>query len=163
MGCLCEQMAAKDQWLSSVCIGNLWIFENLTAVELESLALAAQRKMLSTHEAIFYQGDIADSIILIKSGRVKLSKVLEDGTEIILDYRKAGDFIGENMLSEKTDYPVTARCMEKTLICGFTKKKFESIVLEHPNIGLQVIRKWKRTKPIYSLIYNIAIIKVFFD
>lgn len=53
-------------------------------MKLESLALAAQRKMITAHEAIFYQGDIADSIILIKSGRVKLSKVLEDGTEILL-------------------------------------------------------------------------------
>jgi CRP/FNR family transcriptional regulator, cyclic AMP receptor protein len=144
MGCLCEQIATKDQWLSPVCIGNLWIFENLKPLELESLAMAAERKVLSSQEAIFYQGDKADSIVLIKSGRIKLSKVLENGVEIILDYRKAGDFIGENMLSEETDYPMTAWCLEQTLTCGFTKRKFESIVLEHPNIGLQVIRNLSR-------------------
>lgn len=150
MGCFCEQIAPKDQWFSRVCIGNLWIFENLNPVELESLALAAKRKILSSSEAIFYQGDNADSIILIKSGRVKLSKVLENGVEVILDYRKAGDFIGENMLSEESDYPFTAWCIEQTLTCGFTRKKFESIVLEHPNIGLQVIKNLSRRISILS-------------
>ena len=29
------------------------------------------------------------------------------------------------MLSEEIDYPVTAQCMEKSLICGFTKASFE--------------------------------------
>jgi hypothetical protein len=30
--------------------------------------------------------------------------------------------------------------MEEILLCGFTKERFEKLVLEHPNIGLQVIR-----------------------
>jgi CRP-like cAMP-binding protein len=66
--------------------------------------------------------------------------VMVDGTEISVYIRMAGDFLGENMLSEEIDYPVTAWCMEKTLICGFTKTSFEKIVLDYPNIGLQVIR-----------------------
>lgn len=37
-------------------------------------------------------------MFLIKGGRVKLSKVLEDGTELKLDIRKACDFVGENIL-----------------------------------------------------------------
>ncbi len=65
---------------------------------------------------------------------------MEDGTEITLDIRKAGDFLGENMLSEDIEYPVTAWCLEKTLVCGFDKRGFEKIVLQYPNIGLQVIK-----------------------
>jgi CRP/FNR family transcriptional regulator, cyclic AMP receptor protein len=54
------------------------------------------------------------------------------------------------MLSAESDYPVTAWCMEQTLTCGFTRKKFESIVLEHPNIGLQVIKNLSRRISILS-------------
>ncbi len=39
-------------------------------------------------------------LFLIKAGRVKLAKLSEDGAEITLDIRKAGDFIGETVLSE---------------------------------------------------------------
>lgn len=44
------------------------------------------------------------------------------------------------MLSEEIEDPVNALCMEKTMICGFTKEGFESFLKERPSIGLQVIR-----------------------
>jgi CRP/FNR family transcriptional regulator len=140
MGCLCEELAGKDVVLSPTCIGHLWIFENLEPVELEALSEAALRKKYERGQAIFQQGDPAKEMFLVKAGRVKLSKVMEDGTEITLDIRKAGDFLGENMLSEDMDYPVTAWCMEDTLFCGFAKEAFEKLVLDNPNIGLQVIK-----------------------
>lgn len=139
-GCLCEELAGKDIDLSSVCIGNLWVFQNLTSEEVKSLAQSALRRVYERGQAVFLQGEPAREMFLLKAGRVKLSKVTEDGSEITLDIRKTGDFLGENMLSEAVDYPVTAWCLEKTLTCGFDQNRFEKIVLQHPNIGLQVIR-----------------------
>jgi len=139
-GCVCEELAGKDINLSSICIGDLWIFENLSPEEMGALVQGALRKVYERGQPVFLQGDPAKEMFLLKAGRVKLSKVTEDGTEITLDIRKAGDFLGENMLSEDVDYPVTAWCMERTLICGFDKNCFEKIVLQHPNIGLQVIK-----------------------
>ena len=139
-GCLCEELAGKDVDLSSICIGDLWIFESLSPEEMGALVRNAIRKVYDRGQAVFLQGDPAREMFLLKAGRVKLSKITEEGTEITLDIRKAGDFLGENMLSEDIEYPVTAWCMEKTLICGFDKTCFEKIVLLHPNIGLQVIR-----------------------
>lgn len=140
MGCLCEQLAGKDLQLTGICVGSLWIFENLGPEEKDALAEGALRKVYDRGEAIFTQGDEARAMFLLKAGRVKLSKVMEDGTEMTLDIRKAGDFLGENMLSEDIEYPVTAWCLEKTLVCGFDKSGFEKIVLQYPNIGLQVIK-----------------------
>jgi CRP-like cAMP-binding protein len=139
-GCLCEEIAGKEIELSPICIGDLWIFENLSAAEMGALVQGALRKAYDRGQTVFLQGDPAREMFLLKAGRVKLSKVTEDGAEITLDIRKAGDFLGENMLSEDIEYPVTAWCMEKTLICGFEKDRFEQIVLQYPNIGLQVIR-----------------------
>ena len=140
MGCLCEGIIGKEIEHSSYCIGNLWVFENLRPEELAAIAQRAARKVHERGDSIFIQGNKADAMFLIKAGRVKLSKVMEDGAEMTLDIRKAGDFVGENMLSEEVDYPVTAWCMEKTMTCGFTKASFEKIVLDYPAIGLQVIR-----------------------
>ena len=79
-------------------------------------------------------------MFLIKGGRVRLSKVLEDGSELTLDIRKAGDFVGENMFSKEGQYPVSATCLEETITCGFNRSRFEKLVLQHPNIGLQIIK-----------------------
>ena len=86
------------------------------------------------------QGDQTNEMFLIKGGRVKLSKVLEDGTELTLDIRKAGDFVGENMFSEEGQYPVSAYCLEDTLTCGFSRSQFEQLILQHPKVGLQIIK-----------------------
>jgi len=146
MSCICEELAGKEVALSPVCLGQLWMFERLAAEELEALVSAALRKVYDKGEAIFRQGDPADRMFLIKGGRVKLSKVDEDGTETTLDIRKAGDFLGETQFNEdEADaYPLTAWCMEKTLICGLTQQRFERLVLAYPNIGLQVIRNLSR-------------------
>ena len=140
MVCLCEKNAGKDIDLSPTCIEHLWIFQNLEAEEIEALSREALRKKSITGQALFLQGDPTDEMFLIKGGLVKLSKVLEDGTELTLDIRKAGDFVGENMFSEEGQYPVSAYCLEDTLTCGFSRSQFEELVLQHPKVGLQIIK-----------------------
>ncbi|WP_459924281.1 Crp/Fnr family transcriptional regulator [Desulfatiferula olefinivorans] len=140
MACLCEQIAGDDIELSPTCIGQLWIFQNLDSEEVEALSHEAIRKKSNKGESLFLQGDSADEMFLIKGGRIKLSKVHEDGTELTLDIRKAGDFVGENMFSDEGEYPVSAYCLEDTLTCGFSRKQFEELILKHPKIGLQVIK-----------------------
>lgn len=140
MVCKCQQIAGDDIALSPTCIGSLWIFENLDAAEIEALSQDALRKRSSKGQALFLQGDTTDEMFLIKGGRVKLTKVLENGNELTLDIRKAGDFVGENMFAEEGHYPVSAYCLEETLTCGFSRNQFERIVLDHPKIGLQVIK-----------------------
>lgn len=144
MGCRCDQEAGRDIALSPICIGHLWVFENLQAEELAALTLAAQRKLYKKGQEVFSQGQQAQKMFLMKGGRVKLSKLTESGDEITLDIRKAGDFLGEAMLLEDTLYPLSATCLEDTLICGFDKSSFEKLVLDHPNIGLQVIKNLSR-------------------
>jgi CRP/FNR family transcriptional regulator len=140
MACLCERIAGNDIELSPTCIGHLWIFENLDPEELDTFSREALRTKSVKDQALFLQGDPADEMYLIKAGRIKLTKVFEDGNELTLDIRKAGDFIGENMFSEEGECPVSAYCLEDTLTCGFSRKQFEQLVLQHPNVGLQIIK-----------------------
>ena len=140
MGCLCDQQVENNLSATNTCIGHLWVFESLKPEELSAMVRAAWRKAYKKGQEVFCQGDPANKMFLIKAGRVKLSKITEGGDELTLDIRKAGDFLGENMLLEDTNYPLTATCLEDTLICGFTKKDFEKLVLDHPSIGLQVIK-----------------------
>jgi CRP/FNR family transcriptional regulator len=140
MACLCEQIAGKDIDLSPTCLRQLWIFQNLEPAEIKALSREALRKKSATGQALFMQGDPADEMFLIKGGRVKLTKVLGDGTELTLDIRKAGDFVGENMFSEEGQYPVSAYCLDDTWTCGFSRSQFEEVVLQHPKVGLQIIK-----------------------
>lgn len=144
VACKCEELAGGSLELTSTCLGHLWMFEDMGPQEMEALSQAALRRKYQAGEVIFRQGDPADTMFLIKGGRTKLTKLSEDGLEIILDIRKAGDFLGENMLNEPGEFPVSAVCLEDTLTCGFSQKGFEELILEHPNLGLQVIKNLSR-------------------
>lgn len=140
MTCLCQQIVGSDIELSPTCIGHLWIFQDLEPNEIKALSREALRKKMTKGQVLFLQGDPANEVFFIKGGRIKLTKVLEDGTELMLDIRKAGDFLGENMFSEESRYPVSAVCLEDTMTCGFSRNQFEELVLQHPKVGLQIIK-----------------------
>ena len=144
MGCICNEIIGKGAPPVSTCIGHLWMFENLQKAELEALVAAAQRRQFKKGQTIFLQGTAGTEMFLIKRGRVKLSKLNEEGNEFTLDIRKAGDFLGEQVLNEEFDYPLTATCIEDSLACGFSHRSFEKLILDHPNIGLQVIKNLSR-------------------
>jgi len=161
MTCLCKQIAGNDIELSPTCIGSLWIFESLAPKDIEALAQKALRKKMTKGQSLFLQGDSADEVFLIKGGRIKLTKVLTDGTELMLDIRKAGNFVGENMFSEEGQYPVSAICLEDTLTCGFTRSQFEELVLKHPMVGLQVIKTLsERISKLTDRVGNLAVANI---
>jgi len=140
MNCMCDKLAWDGLVLSEICVGDLWMFQNLAPQELEALSHLATRRRVEPGEYLFRQGDPVREMFLIKGGRVTLSKVFENGNERTLDIRKGGDLLGEDMLAEEAEYPVSARCLEDSLICGLKREQFENIILEYPNVGLQVIR-----------------------
>ena len=141
MTCHCDNSIPDGMTVSPQCIKDIWLFSEFDAKDMAALASVGKRKTYRPGDVVFHQGDVADSMFLIKSGRIKLSKIFEDGRQVTLDYRKAGDTFGENMFGEAICYPVTAWCMETTYTCGLKKSDFEQLVLKHPSIGLRVIQK----------------------
>jgi CRP-like cAMP-binding protein len=144
MGCPCDNLADSVAGVATSCIGNLWLFENLAPKDLEAIVERAIRKKYEPGQRIFFQGDPARELFLVKAGRVKLTKNTAEGGEITLDIRKPGDLLGENILNEDIDYPVSASCIETAFTCGFTRPAFEKLVLDHPRVGLQVIKNMSR-------------------
>jgi CRP/FNR family transcriptional regulator len=145
-GCRCESEYAHEvEGFCRECLGSFWIFQGLSADELGALVNRAVQGLYPQGGHIFHQGDPVDRMFLIKAGRVKLDKVFEEGSEFLLDIRKAGDFLGEQLFSEdQAEFPVSAVCTEKTLTCGFSRDVFERLIREYPNIGLQVIKNMSR-------------------
>lgn len=161
MTCLCEQIAGENIELSKVCLGNLWIFQDLNPADVAALNQKALRKKMTKDSILFRQGDKADEMFLIKGGRMKLSKILEDGSELTLDIRKAGDFVGENMFSDEGIYPVSAICLQDTLTCGFTRRQFEQLITENPQVSLQIIKNLSnRISWLTSRVGNLAVTNI---
>jgi CRP-like cAMP-binding protein len=85
-------------------------------------------------DAIYSQGDAADSILYIQKGSVKLSVVSPSGREAVVGVLGAGDFIGEGALAGQPVRLATATAMAATTIRVVPKRQM--IRLLHEQHGL---------------------------
>jgi CRP/FNR family transcriptional regulator, cyclic AMP receptor protein len=73
---------------------------------------------------IFRQGDPADCVFLIQQGVVKISIVNEKGKEAVITLLEAGDFVGENCISNGSPLRLTsASAMKPTGRAGYPEKR----------------------------------------
>lgn len=140
MKCICNDGGPTASLTTGKCIRDLWLFDSFSEEQLEKIKTIGIKRLVKAGDSVFIQGAPANELFLIKTGRIKLNKVHEDGSEVSLDFRKAGDVIGENMFSGEIEYPLSGWAMEDTVTCGFDMPSFNKLVLEHPDIGLSVIR-----------------------
>ncbi len=140
MTCQCSQFNSPGSLTTEKCFRDFWIFKGFDRDQVNRIKTIGVRKMIKKGEVVFRQGDPANEIFLIKSGRIKLNKIHENGSEITLDFRKAGDMIGEDLFAGKRDYPLSAWTLEDTVTCGFNLDAFNRLILEFPEIGLGLIR-----------------------
>src|SRR5262249_31742438 len=65
----------------------------------------------SKGEAVFTQGEPANSVFYIQEGEVKIAVVSAQGKEAVVAFLKAGDFIGEGCLAGRPRRVSTARAL----------------------------------------------------
>jgi hypothetical protein len=79
--CYCETDLPNNSEVSSVCLKDLSIFDSVNDNDFEIFKDIGMRKTFLTGEALFIQGAPINEVFAIKAGRIRLSKVLEDGSE----------------------------------------------------------------------------------
>jgi len=91
-------------------------------------------------QAIFYEGNSANSLFCVHKGRVKLSKLGEDGKEQIIRFAKEGDILGYRAMLSNESYQATATAMDDCFICLVSKDRFNSLMEKDAKLSLNVIQ-----------------------
>ncbi len=115
------------------------LFQELNDQTFDSLLQSAQPKVLKTRQTIFHEGDPGGSMLMILSGKIKISTVAANGKECVLAFFGVGDVIGEITLLDGGARTATAQAMEPSRILELTRNKFMSILESNPQTALKVI------------------------
>lgn len=86
-------------------------------------------------KTLFSEGDPAECLFNIRSGTVRLSKMLADGRRQITGFLFPGDFFG---LACKDVYNYTAEAIEPVDLCRFPRKKLFGLFTDLPELGEKV-------------------------
>src|SRR6478736_10515221 len=84
---------------------------------------------------IYAQGEEADHIFYIQSGKVKVTVVSEQGKEAVVGLLEAGQFFGEGCLHGQTVRVGTARAMQECLITSITRKAMLAALRKEPQFA----------------------------
>lgn len=132
------------------------LISKITEKDKKYLNNIVEIEKIENSRIIFSVGDKANNIFIIKSGKVKISKILEDGKQITLSILKQGDILGEACIIGQDYQDTIAETIEETCLCIINKRDFENLLLIKPELNLKITKLigW-RLKNIENRIENL--------
>jgi CRP-like cAMP-binding protein len=103
------------------------------------VARLGRLKHYAQGEVIFERGDPGDYLLIIVSGRVKISNVTADAHEVVLNLLSAGDLNGEIALLDGGQRTATATALEETRAFLLFRRDLLPVLREHPDSLLEMM------------------------
>lgn len=117
---------------------NIHIFQDLPEESLEAAALLFRVKHFEKNEIIFHEEDTGHYMYFIKKGRVKVSRLLPNGKEMILAFHEEGEYFGEMALIDGKTSPATVTSAASSTIYVLDSKSFHHL-LEQNEINRAIL------------------------
>jgi CRP-like cAMP-binding protein len=115
------------------------LFKGLREAELRELGNRTEVVAFPAEATIIREGDPADSLFLILSGKVKIYLHDPHGKKLVVDVRRAGQYVGEMILDDKPR-SASVRTIEPSEFAVISRADFKALLVKHPELALQVIR-----------------------
>lgn len=126
---------------------NWWstapIFRGLSNIECERIVSSATLREYSGRRIIVQEGDEVGEVLVIASGRVKISQISHTGDEVILRVNRAGDVIGGLGVSPGETHSSTIRTLEPCTVLSWKTDDFDRLCSQSPALqrnALQIIQ-----------------------
>ncbi|HRD78128.1 MAG TPA: Crp/Fnr family transcriptional regulator [Hyphomicrobiaceae bacterium] len=88
---------------------------------------------------IYTRGDAGDSMMIIVTGRVKITNVTADAHEVVLNFLGKGDVLGEIALLDGRERTAGAVTLEATEVLVLQRRDALPVLTAHPDTLLEVI------------------------
>ncbi len=138
------------------------IFSGLSDAELAALEESSIRRSYPKNTVIINENDVADSLYVIESGKVKVYCSDKNGKEFIMNTLGHGDYFGELALLDDDRRSASVRTMEKADFCIIYKQDFNQVLDQHPNIAKTLIRNiTRRVRALTEKVKSLALQDVY--
>lgn len=117
------------------------LLEDLDKHELARMSKIIEKLHFKKGESVFKEKDDTKGLYLIHSGKVEITKVTPDGWKQTLAAFSKGHFFGELSILEKRRHEASAAAVENTDILLLSKKDFEKMEKEEPELAFKIMKK----------------------
>lgn len=142
-------------------LSKVSIFAGLSNSELKELSHYLIPQSFKKREVIFSEGNPSEWFYIVVEGKVKITKLSQDGKEIILELIHPLDFFGGLAVIRGFPYPANAVCMEDTRLLKITRSDLLKIVDKFPGLMYCMAQQvGDRMKDSHETLKNIALERV---
>jgi CRP-like cAMP-binding protein len=134
-------MASTDALTS---LRGIPLFSRVAQPDLEQIASHLIERRYPRNTTIVEEGLPGDYMYILRDGRVKVTKLSEDGREKILDFLEAGSFVGEMALLERGPRSASVKTLSPVRVLALSRTDFIALLRKSPDLALAVIQELSR-------------------
>ena len=121
-------------------LGTTPLFTDLPPGLLSRIADRSLWREYRRRQAIHFPGDPADAVFVVGQGRVKISRLSEDGKEATLNLVGPKEPFGEECLLDATTHETLAEVLEPADTLRISREELLPVLQAHPPFALAVAR-----------------------
>src|ERR1035438_5492728 len=91
-------------------------------------------------QTIFNQDQPSTNIYLVIDGKVKVSRLADDGHQVVVDIYQADEFFGESAFLSLAHRSEQATALENTKLMTWTTSEIEEIVMKRPRLAVALLQ-----------------------
>lgn len=110
------------------------LFAGAPAEDVQRVLAVARRRRFDRAEVVFHQDDLAESLHLVASGRIAITRRTALGEEALLAIRQPGEAFGELALISEQHRSATASALEASETLSVFHDDFEHLRTRHPGV-----------------------------
>jgi CRP-like cAMP-binding protein len=124
--------------MADTCVSRVPIFAELSTDDQGRVARLARPIHLSEGEFAYSPGTAAQ-LMVVHTGRLKISRLSADGSEQLIRVLEPGEFTGETAVLSGRAPNDHASALDDCALCVFRHHDVAALVREHPAIGLRML------------------------
>lgn len=116
------------------------LFQGLSTRDLDVILAESQETTYDEDSFVFYQDDPAERIFVLKSGRIKLYQLSDDGQQVLMRVMTPGMMFAAISLVEGAVYPVSAEAAASSRVIFWSQKTLLGLMQRYPQLALNAIK-----------------------
>lgn len=116
------------------------MFQGLSHADQHQVASVARTITLDTNERSLSSGFVGSHLLVMHTGRVKVSRFDANGNEQVIRVLGPGDFMGEAAFLTGSNPDHSLMALEPATMCVFGHQDLGRLVQQHPTIGLRMLQ-----------------------
>ena len=126
--------------MNSSILAKVPIFSGLKQSDLDQLAECSTRRWFKRGSVVVTEGDPADGLYVVVSGRIKVLLSDNEGKEVVLTVASRGACFGEIALLDEEPRSASVAALEKTELLIIYRDHFMDLLDNHPELARSLIR-----------------------